>query len=402
MPIDYIKARLLNLNIPQLLESDKLDFKTEYSRSTSEIDTTKYKAKIHFCEIIVFNSGRVMFTGSIHKMYNSIKGITSPKYENKKDTYNGYNGNTLHLDEVLCIRKYLSTLLNTTPNNIIFENMEFGTNIKTHFNPNDFINSLLFQYGKRFEFRYENNYAEVRHSRYKIKLYNKSNQYGMTNHTLRIEIKITKSIELKKIGIRTFADIDTNTLKTAEQLLLKKFDEIVYIDPTIRIKELTAKNKATIKLFRDVRYWLEDLKPNHRQRPLKKLHHFNSEHSDNLHSKIKTGIIKKCVTINRPHQVPNCVISNSSNRELNITHKKCPITGIDISEQRHDSFLLSNKGLKYLEKTDSEIFNHLKEILLTGNNNIYEKTIYCKMSKQIRNRYFNNRALHSSNQLRFF
>ena len=405
MSIDYIKARLKNLDISKLLESEKLDFKTEYSRSTSEIDTTKYRAKLHFCEITIYESERVMLTGSIHKMHNSIKNIKASNYELTKDTYKGFNGNTFYLDEIIFIRQYLCKILSTTADNIIFENIEFGINCNVSFDPKIFITALLFQYGKKFEFRYDENYAEVRHSRYKIKIYNKSNQYGMPNKTLRVELKITKSIELKKLGIKTFADINTKTLTTAQELLLKKFDEVVYFDPTIRKKELRTKDKALIKLFRDVRYWLEDLKPNHRQRPLKKLQHITTVNSDNLHAQIKAEIIKKCVIINRPQQSSICVISNSSNIGLNITHdnsKKCPVTGIDISMQYAYSFLGSIKGLKHLEKTNPKKFEFLKEILITGHDNIREKTIYCKIAKQIRNKYYNNRSLYYDNQFRLF
>ena len=59
--------------------------------------------------------------------------------------------------------------------------------------------------------------------------------------------------------------------------------------------------------------------------------------------------------------------------------------------QKEDSFLLSNTGLKYLQQTDPAKFHFLKDHLLTGNPNQYERSIYSMISKQIRNRYNNNR-----------
>ncbi len=405
MSIDFIKARLENINIPQLLENNKLDFKSEYSRSTSEINTTKYKANLHFCSITVYESGRVMFKGSIHKMHNSIKEIKAPNYKRNNDNYKGFNGNIFYLDEIIYIRKYLCKLLNITAKNIIFENIEFGINCDVDFYPTIFISSLLYQYNKKFEFRYNGNYAEVHHSRYKIKIYNKSEQYGMTKNTLRVELQINKSIEFKKLGISTFEDIKSDTLKRAQELLLKKFDEVVYFDPTIRKKDLEPKDKQKLVLYRDIRYWLEDLEPRRRHRPLKKLRHFIAKYSDNLHSQIRFEIIKKCVMINRPQQSIKCVTINSSNIELNITHdthRICPITREDISMQKASSFRLSNTGLKHLEKTNSEKFENLKKIFLTGNDNTFEKTVYCKISKQIRNKFYNNRSDFNGNQLRLF
>jgi hypothetical protein len=58
--------------------------------------------------------------------------------------------------------------------------------------------------------------------------------------------------------------------------------------------------------------------------------------------------------------------------------------------QKKGSNLLSNTGLKHLEEKDINKFNELKSILLTGNHNEYELTVYDQMSKQIRNRYYNN------------
>jgi hypothetical protein len=405
MSIDFIKARLENINILLLLENNKLNFKSEYSRSTSEINTTKYKAELHFCTITVYESGRVMFNGSIHKMYNSIQGIKAPNYKCKKDTYKGFNGNIFYLDEIIYIRGYLCELLSLTAKDIVFENIEFGINCDVKFNPSIFINSLLYQQNKKFEFRYNGNYAEVRHGRYKIKIYNKSYQYRMAENTLRVELQINKSIELKKIGIRTFADIKPDTIKKAKGLLLKKFDEVIYFDPTTKKKDLKPRDKIKLKLFRDVRYWLEDLEPNRRYLPLKKLRHFISEHSDNLHAQIRSEIIKKCVIINRPQQSIKCVMINSSNIELNITHdthRICPITREDISMQKADSFRLSNTGLKHLEKHAPKRYEKLKDIFLTGHNNVYENSVYCRISKQIRNKFYNNRSNFNGNQLRLF
>jgi hypothetical protein len=66
--------------------------------------------------------------------------------------------------------------------------------------------------------------------------------------------------------------------------------------------------------------------------------------------------------------------------------KECLLTGLDIAMQRADSKYLSNTGLKFLEINNLPTFLILKKSLLTGHVNKFEKDIYSKMSKQIRNR----------------
>lgn len=51
----------------------------------------------------------------------------------------------------------------------------------------------------------------------------------MQKHTLRVELKLIASDQFKPLGIKTFADINTSTLKKANELLLRRFDEVVYL-----------------------------------------------------------------------------------------------------------------------------------------------------------------------------
>ncbi len=70
--------------------------------------------------------------------------------------------------------------------------------------------------------------------------------------------------------------------------------------------------------------------------------------------------------------------------------------------QKEASFLLSNTGLKHLEKNNPKAFKKLVEVLITGNENKFEKGIYNMLSKQIRNRYFNQRDLFNKDQKKIF
>ena len=336
-----MKILFKNIDVNHLYNLPFLDFEMVVNSKTGEISTKK-KANYHFCKIVIYESGVVLFTGSIHKLYNSLKGIKAPNYR-ENETYKGFNGNQFTIDNIYEVRKHLENLFNCTSKQMIFQNIEFGINTTPFFNPQLFLKGLLFHNGKLFEYKYNEHFSQVKHQRYLLKIYNKSNQYQMSENTLRVELKILKTEFLKQVRIRTFEDVTVSTLNNAKELLLKVFDEVVYYDYTIVKKNLTERQKRSLKLYSNPRYWIYDLKPRYRDRPKKKLKDFIQKYSKNLQEEIRQNIIEKCVIINRLSEYSKCVIINRSNIELNVTHKgtikplkKSSITGIVFSSKKEE------------------------------------------------------------------
>ncbi len=315
--IDYIKIILLNIDVDRLFNLSFLDFKIEVSEKTGELPKNRI-AEYHFCKITIYDSGVVLFTGSIHKLWNSLNDIKAPNYEKVK-TYKGFNGNQFSLENIIEVRRHLENIFNCGSQQMLFQNMELGVNTTPGFNPDLYIKGLLYHKNKLFEYRYNGNFAQAIHQRLTFKIYNKSNQYGMSEFTLRIELKYNRTEEIKTIGIRTFADINQHTLKQSEQLLLKRFDEVMHYDYTIKKKGLTKGLNQLLKSFSNPRYWINDLKPVHRDRPKKRLKEITLKHSKNLHQQLRQNIILKCVIINRLSEGSKRVIINSSSIGVNFT-----------------------------------------------------------------------------------
>jgi len=395
--MDYIKLYIINISVARLLRLNFLDFKVEVSSSTGELKA--YQTAVHhFCKIKVYDKGHVEFSGSVHKMWNSLNGIKAPANGEK-----GYNGNDLTISDINGIGKHLKTLFDCELNQLEFHNVEFGLNLNTTFKVKTFLFGLLMHHGVAYEDTRRQHYWQSVHTQYIMKMYDKGNQYGQLP-TLRIELKVIVMNLIKDVGISTFADVNENTMSKAYRLVLTHFDKTLHYDRTIRFKELTRLQKSAISNYSNKLWWL-DLEPSKRDRPKNQLNKLTAIHSDNLKHEIRELFTKKCVMINRLSKKAKCVIIKTSCIGLDITQnasKICPVTNIDISMQKDDSTLLSNTGLKHLEKTDNRQFQRIKDIFLTGNLNKFEFDVYSMISKQIRNRFYSHRYQYHKSQTNLF
>lgn len=397
--IDYVKILLINIDIDRL--SNLLEFKrNEVNESTGEYSLSR-TTEHHFCKIVIYDSGIVLFTGSIHKLWNSLNNVKAPNFNETKN-YKGFNGNQFTINNIIEVKEHLQSLFDCKPNQMTIQNIELGVNTTPLFNPNLYLKGLLYHKNILFEYRYNGNLAQAEHQRFIFKIYNKSIQYGMNEFTLRIELKINKTEELKSIGLRTFEDININTLEKAKQMLLKRFDEVMHFDYSINKKELTKNQIKILKSYSNPRYWIIDLKPQHRHRHKIRLQQITFNHSQNLHQHLRDDIIKKCVIINRKSEKAKCVIINSSSIGLNITQlppKKCPITGIDLNHEKEGSIYIKTKTLNYLFKNDILKFQELCSLLLNkskGSKPKFEQDLIKHLAKQIRNRFYNQLTIRQT------
>ena len=400
--IDYLKILVKNPNIELLESNHELDFKGDVSKSTGE-DSEKDIALYHHCKIIKHKSGTILFSGSIHKMYNSLKGTFAPNYQNDQN-YKGYNGNQFTYQNIEFIKQHLLVLFGVQPEDMVIQNIEFGQNLNTSFNPQKFIEWLLLLETKPFEHRYSERYAQSVHQQYILKVYNKGTQYGMPDNSLRFEIKVLKmKHQINEVGITNLADINRASIEKSFQYLKKHLLKLLYYDITIDKKTFSKRLRNKLDQYNNPKYW-QSLNAKERSRNKSKLNILIKNHSQNLRSEILLLLDKNWVQFNRHSETTTWAQFNHSSIVLNNTHQPqrfCPITGHDISMQKPTSTMLSNTGLRYYEKHKPELFARLKRKLLTGRENKFEKDIYSMMSKQIRNRYYNRPPINP-NQIGLF
>lgn len=304
--IDYVKIDVLGANVGELLNNPILEFKRSVSEKTGLLDN-KTESNYHHCKITVYDSGRIIFSGSIHKMYNSIAGIKAPNKDPK-----GYNGNQYVVNEIDYIRQHLKYLFKAPPNQMIIHNIEYGLNLSTSFDPQKFICGLLLFGTKPFEYRYNQYFAQSIHQQYYIKIYNKGNQYHMPINTLRFEIKVIKMEHQKEdVGICSMEDITPETMQRAIGYLKKQLLKVLYYDNTINKKELTKGQRNKVKEYSNPRYW-QKLTYQECTRNKVRLNKIINQNSQNLKAELIDLINQKCIEIDQPFPNTECIDFNSS------------------------------------------------------------------------------------------
>jgi hypothetical protein len=388
--IDYIKMLLKNVDVENL--KSRLDFISEYISNTGE-STEKYTYKFYNCTLTITANKNVLFAGSLHKLHNGINN----NYPYKE----GFNGNSFTYQDFKEIRQYLSELTGVCPSKMVIQVLELGINVPTPFDPKQFVKGMLFHKGKGFEFRHNKNYAECKHDHYNIKVYNKGYQFKLNENILRFEVKFKKSIPINQLGIITLSDINQGTLKKGFQYILNTLDELVYYDYTIRTSELRKSIQNKIYHFKNDIYWLDDLNKKQRYRQKQILNKIISENSKNLRNQITKELIRKWGLINqniKEAKKEKGEPINPFSIGLNRPHfaepktKSCLITGVDISHQKKDSFLLSHTGLRILQKESPDMYLIIKNKYLSKKwVDANDETQIREIAHNIRNKCSNSR-----------
>lgn len=242
-----------------------------------------------------------------------------------------------------------------------------------------------------------------------IKLYSKGVQFPehCPGDTIRFEVKSKRSKRIKPLGIDHLGDLlKTEPYKAMKKDIMENANRVLFIDPYPIYEGLTKREQNKLREYSNPSYWFKTINQNRTNafdEKKKTYLRYLDKSGNNINRKFVEAIEQKLTQlfdengINSAPFIKNEIGINSTmlkGEYIPFSYSRvCPITGMDITMQKEGSNLLSNTGLKHLEKTDRERFEELQKILLTGQYNKFEKTVYDMMSKQIRNRYYNNRPI---------
>jgi hypothetical protein len=118
-----------------------------------------------------------------------------------------------------------------------------------------------------------------RKGHYRLKLYDKSGQYGLSYDLLRFEIHVDRMAILKKQGIRNVDDLlKEEVWIRAQSFLLQKFEELFLVDSTIAPGLVSTQQAGMLAQAEDWGYW-KDLSPKARCIRRNKLDRLYATHS---------------------------------------------------------------------------------------------------------------------------
>ncbi|SFE42975.1 hypothetical protein [Flavobacterium xueshanense] len=163
--------------------------------------------------------------GSIHK-YNNIKE------DRGNQNYNDFS--FCQIVEVIRELEEKYQIKNEKDTSIT--NLEFGFNLVVEKDPKLIIDSNLLMNNykspnKNLKFLGRGDYKEFQLTDYNIKFYNKSKQFKLGTHVLRIELKITRKRFLQKLDIYSLEDLMYNwTYVKLFEDFIDKFEGLMIVD----------------------------------------------------------------------------------------------------------------------------------------------------------------------------
>ncbi len=249
MCFDGFKEKYNNLPISTLKKNFDYTYivnsKTGEQYGTYDLIQLKKNSNTEYAlNLKIYGSGNAYLSGSIHKFW-------------RNENYSLFT-----LEDCRIAFKQLFKEIECYRSESSLSNLEIGVNILLKFNPDLFINRIISYKGKEFRKlgKRENGIGVVCElAEYDLKIYNKSKEFNLPYHVLRIEKKIRDSKYLKRLNVINISDALIE--KNAEVLLLdlyKSFDEVLFNDKTIDEKRMTTMQRIALAKYRNPKHWLKE------------------------------------------------------------------------------------------------------------------------------------------------
>lgn len=246
--IDNVKFQIVEKDKFEnfVVSSNIIDLMTFINLFTSEINLYPKKGKFKNLDVSI-NLLNAYINGSLHKFRNLV-------LFDEDQNYNDFS--FCQVKEVIA---YLTKKLKIE-NNTSLTNLEFGFNIDVSKNPQDIIDFTLLMYRNKHHYRDDKfcgkgDFKEFKTTDFSLKIYNKSKQYQLKEHKLRIEMKITSKRYLQKLGIFKLEDLnEIEVIYRLYERLLKEFNELAIVDE-FYLLNLPKADKDNLVKFTNPNYW---------------------------------------------------------------------------------------------------------------------------------------------------
>lgn len=366
IPIDFIKCKVIGLSLDHFKQNMNLiEYESKKENKSKYLYYSKDNIKIKY----FVESGLITLSGSLHKYFND--GL----HNHSLFTYENYLNALERLKNDFAVE----------PENLYILTLEYGVNLKPPIKTKRILDNLLMHRQTISETKINNirgHYKQFKHDKYIIKAYDKAKQFKLKYELMRFEIKETNWSENRlKHGIKTLADFNKSDKTIFVNRLINKWDEIIFYDPTINGLDKWDK-------YSNENFWSDDNIKKQKSKHLKRLNDLIKNHSDNIKRQISNEIIN--------------IIQRVQNSDFS-KKRTCKLTGVDISQQQKESFLLSHTGLKQLRETNYQAYNRLRDIFLSHKwETSSTQTQIKEIAHNIRSKYNYLQRHKPANQLRLF
>lgn len=193
--IDFVKVRINDKGFAERLrQNPNFDFIGKINPDTGEQKDGSRAADFKNLKIVLYPSGMVEVTGSLHKFANN----------------GAHNYDSFTYQRLVQTIGDIMTLLETSPDRVSLHNVEFGVNISLDTSPSRFLDNILNYRFKLPEMRMFNGKGYLLQwvqQNYIVKVYDKKHQYQLDTNVLRFEVKTMAMVHLAGVEVRTLADL---------------------------------------------------------------------------------------------------------------------------------------------------------------------------------------------------
>lgn len=304
--IDYLKISTKDFDHRSLLRHPLLNFNGWTNIETLEVKlnefgSKRYVSNYHGLKFIVYENVSGEFTlcieGSIHKFYNN--GV--------------HNFNDFTYSNTVEVIDRLASLFTLSMDSCRINRIEIGVNIMPPVKTEKVLKGPLSHQNKRFKsISYDDaEYFQVMHDNFIIKVYDKAKQYRAKDHIipneiLRIELNYRKMEDLiNLLNSKGIIDRDyivlsdlrnIDALNAFGELLIKKWNEILFYDFTISKTNLSKHQQRKLDVWQNINQW-EGFKKQKRSKQKSLLQKITLNHSQQLQLQVSNLIQEKLETL---------------------------------------------------------------------------------------------------------
>lgn len=276
-------------------------------------------------------------------------------------------------------------------------NIEFGLNITPPIPTPELLHNCHSHRKQRFvvEATPEKLYFNCIHSQYRVKIYDKGLQYGLSDPLLRFELHFGKMEKIRPLGVTIFRDLlNPEIYPRLLNLLLSEWDKVLFIDTTLT-NPPTPKLRAKFKAWKTHEFWTRLFKKQTAKKVCAEVDRYNkyvNTHSDGLQRQTRGLIQKKWEYLTTAQRNPqpeksgktDCLYNSIGAIIPNI--RVCKVTGLPIQHQRPGTVFLSIGSIREIFYSDRRTFDTvLLPLLPEQYRNASEAVQFAKIKKAIKN-----------------